>query len=168
VLAPAPELDAGLAAAAVHAGLRVAGELGVTGVLAVELFEVTGDDGLPTFVVNELAMRPHNSGHWSMDGAVTGQFEQHLRAVLDLPLGSPRPHGRWTVMANVLGGDYAELYPAYRHVMARDPEAKVHMYGKGVRPGRKIGHVNIGGDDLADLRERARHAADYIQGTVTE
>jgi len=118
--------------------------------------------------VNELAMRPHNSGHWSMDGAVTGQFEQHLRAVLDLPLGSPRPHGPWTVMANVLGGDYAELYPAYRHVMARDPEAKVHMYGKGVRPGRKIGHVNICGDDLADLRERARHAADYIQGTVTE
>jgi 5-(carboxyamino)imidazole ribonucleotide synthase len=146
----------------------VAGELGVTGVLAVELFEVTGADGGPSFVVNELAMRPHNSGHWSMDGAVTGQFEQHLRAVLDLPLGSPRPHGSWTVMANVLGGDYAELYPAYRHVMARDPEAKVHMYGKGVRPGRKIGHVNIGGDDLAGLRERARHAADYIQGTVTE
>jgi 5-(carboxyamino)imidazole ribonucleotide synthase len=168
VLAPAPQLDAGLAAAAVHAGLRVAGELDVTGVLAVELFEVRGADGAPSFVVNELAMRPHNSGHWSMDGAVTGQFEQHLRAVLDLPLGSPRPHGPWTVMANVLGGDYAELYPAYRHVMARDPEAKVHMYGKGVRPGRKIGHVNICGDDLADLRERARHAADYIQGTVTE
>ncbi len=170
VLAPAPGVDAGLAAAAVHAGLTVAGALDVTGVLAVELFEVEGQDehGAPTFVVNELAMRPHNSGHWSMDGAVTGQFEQHLRAVLDLPLGSPRPHGRWTVMANVLGGDYAELYPAYRHVMARDPEAKVHMYGKGVRPGRKIGHVNVSGHDLADLRERARHAADYIQGVVTE
>jgi len=168
VLAPAPELDAGLAAAATHAGLRVAGELDVTGVLAVELFEVDGADGAPSFVVNELAMRPHNSGHWSMDGAVTGQFEQHLRAVLDLPLGSPRPHGPWTVMANVLGGDHAELYPAYRHVMARDPAAKVHMYGKGVRPGRKIGHVNISGTDLADLRERARHAADYIQGVVTE
>jgi 5-(carboxyamino)imidazole ribonucleotide synthase len=168
VLAPAPGLNAGLAAAAVHAGLRVAGELDVTGVLAVEMFEVEGDDGSPAFVVNELAMRPHNSGHWSMDGTVTGQFEQHLRAVLDLPLGSPRPHGRWAVMANVLGGDYAELYPAYRHVMARDPEAKVHMYGKGVRPGRKIGHVNVCGDDLADLRERARHAADYIQGVVTE
>ena len=168
VLAPAPELDAGLAAAATHAGLRVAGELDVTGVLAVELFEVDGADGAPSFVVNELAMRPHNSGHWSMDGAVTGQFEQHLRAVLDLPLGSPRPHARWTVMANVLGGDYPELYPAYRHVMARDPDAKVHMYGKGVRPGRKIGHVNISGTDLADLRERARHAADYIQGVVTE
>lgn len=178
VLAPAPGLAAGLSAAAVHAGLRVAGELDVTGVLAVELFELArvggdgGEDesssGTATFVVNELAMRPHNSGHWSMDGAVTGQFEQHLRAVLDLPLGSPRPLAPFTVMANVLGGDYPELYPTYRHVMARDPEAKVHLYGKGVRPGRKIGHVNVLGDDLDDLRERAGHAADYIQGVVTE
>ncbi|MFQ6171984.1 5-(carboxyamino)imidazole ribonucleotide synthase [Oryzobacter sp. R7] len=178
VLAPAPDLDAGLAAAVVHAGLRVAGELDVTGVLAVELFElqrgsrrgveVEDGSGTPSFVVNELAMRPHNSGHWSMDGAVTGQFEQHVRAVLDLPLGSPKPRARWTVMANVLGGDYPDLYPTYRHVMARDPEAKVHLYGKGVRPGRKIGHVNVSGDDLADLRERAGHAADYIQGVVTE
>ncbi len=167
VLAPAPQLDADLAADAVHAALRLAGELDVTGVLAVEMFEVV-DAGGAAFRVNELAMRPHNSGHWSMDGAVTGQFEQHLRAVLDLPLGSPRPHERWTVMANVLGGDYPDLYPTYRHVMARDPEAKVHMYGKGVRPGRKIGHVNVTGDDLADLRERAAHAADYIQGVVTE
>ena len=168
VLAPAPALDEDLAAAAVAAGLRVAGELGVTGVLAVELFEVEGEDLSSRFVVNELAMRPHNSGHWSMDGAVTGQFEQHLRAVLDLPLGSPAPRAPWTVMANVLGGDYPELYPAYRHVMARDPGAKVHLYGKGVRPGRKIGHVNVSGDDLADLRRRASHAADYLQGAITE
>jgi 5-(carboxyamino)imidazole ribonucleotide synthase len=168
VLAPAPDLDADLSARATEAGLRVAGALDVTGVLAVELFEVLDPDGRPGFVVNELAMRPHNSGHWSMDGAVTGQFEQHLRAVLDLPLGSPRPRERWTVMANVLGGDYPELYPAYRHVMARDPAAKVHLYGKDVRPGRKIGHVNVSGDDLEDLRERARHAADYLRGVVTE
>ncbi|MEO6790554.1 MAG: 5-(carboxyamino)imidazole ribonucleotide synthase [Ornithinibacter sp.] len=168
VLAPAPDLDPDTAANAVAAALRVAGELGVTGVLAVELFEVGAADGEPGFVVNELAMRPHNSGHWSMDGAVTGQFEQHLRAVLDLPLGSPHPRAPWTVMANVLGGDYPELYPAYRHVMARDPEVKVHVYGKDVRPGRKIGHVNVSGGDLADLRERAGHAADYIRGVVTQ
>lgn len=170
VLAPAPALDPDLAARAVEAGLRVAGELDVTGVLAVELFEVEPEsaDGTPGFVVNELAMRPHNSGHWSMDGAVTGQFEQHLRAVLDLPLGSPRPREPWTVMANVLGGDYPDLYPTYRHIMARDPEARVHLYGKGVRPGRKIGHVNVSGTDLDDLRERAGHAADYIRGVVTE
>ncbi len=168
VLAPAPDLDPDTAAKAVSAALRVAGELDVTGVLAVELFEVEGVGDEAGFVVNELAMRPHNSGHWSMDGAVTGQFEQHLRAVLDLPLGSPVPLAPWTVMANVLGGDHPELYPAYRHVMARDPHVKVHVYGKGVRPGRKIGHVNVSGSDLADLRERAGHAADYIRGVVTQ
>ena len=143
---------------------KIAAELGVVGVLAVELMHAP--DG--SVVVNELAMRPHNTGHWSIDGAVTSQFEQHLRAVLDLPLGDPRPVAPWTVMANVLGGDYPQIYPAYRHVMARDPGAKVHMYGKGVRPGRKIGHVSVSGEDLADLRERARHAADYLQGIITE
>ncbi|MER7073823.1 5-(carboxyamino)imidazole ribonucleotide synthase [Terrabacter sp. NPDC000476] len=170
VLAPAPGLDPDLASVVTEAALRIAGELGVTGVLAVELFEVraSGGGGEPAYVVNELAMRPHNSGHWSMDGAVTGQFEQHLRAVLDLPLGDPRPRAPWTVMANVLGGDYEHLYPAYRHIMARDPGAKVHVYGKGVRPGRKIGHVNVSGADLDDARERAGHAADYLRGVITE
>ncbi len=163
VLAPAPDLSADVAARATEAGLRIAESLGVTGILAVELFETEGG-----FVVNELAMRPHNSGHWSMDGAVTGQFEQHLRAVLDLPLGSPRPRGCWTVMANVLGGDDESLYPTYRHLMARDPELRIHLYGKGVRPGRKIGHVNLTGTDLEDLRERGRHAADYLQGVIRE
>jgi 5-(carboxyamino)imidazole ribonucleotide synthase len=124
--------------------------------------------GEPSYVVNELAMRPHNSGHWSMDGAVTGQFEQHLRAVLDLPLGDPRPRAPWTVMANVLGGEDEELYSAYRHIMARDPGVKVHVYGKGVRPSRKIGHVNVSSDDLDSARERAGHAADYLRGTVRE
>lgn len=164
VIAPAPGLDDALATAAAGIGLTIAGELGVTGVLAVELFETT--DG--RLLVNELAMRPHNSGHWSMDGAVTGQFEQHLRAVLDLPLGSTRAREPWTVMANVLGGNTESLYAAYRHVMARDPEAKVHLYGKSVRPGRKIGHVNVCGADLDTLRVRARRAADGIAGTVAE
>jgi len=169
VLAPAPDLDPHLAAVATEAGLRIAENLGVTGVFAVEMFEVTDPEtGSPAYVVNELAMRPHNSGHWSMDGAVTGQFEQHLRAVLDLPLGAPAPREPYTVMANVLGGDYPELYPAYRHIMARDPGLKVHLYGKGVRPGRKIGHVNVSGTDLEDLRERASHAADYLTGVITE
>lgn len=164
VIAPAPGLSEESARAATAIGLDIAAALEVTGVMAVELFEL--EDG--SVLVNELAMRPHNSGHWSMDGAVTGQFEQHLRAVLDLPLGSPRPRAPWTVMGNVLGGEHTDLYPTYRHVMARDPELKVHLYGKGVRPGRKIGHVNVSGDDLADLRERARHAADYIEGAIVE
>jgi len=168
VLAPAPGLDPGLAAVVTAAGLRVAGELEVTGVLAVELFEVRDAAGHPAYVVNELAMRPHNSGHWSMDGAVTGQFEQHLRAVLDLPLGDPSSRAPWTVMGNVLGGVHQELYRAYLHVMARDPGVKVHMYGKAVRPGRKIGHVNVSGRSLDEARARATHAADYLQGAIDE
>ena len=172
VLAPAPDLAPALAEQATEVALTIAAELDVTGVFAVELFEVGAGENRPARVlVNELAMRPHNSGHWTMDGAVTGQFEQHLRAVLDLPLGSPAARSPWTVMANVLGGDGegAELlYPSYRHVLARDPEVKVHLYGKAVRPGRKIGHVNISGDGLEDLRERARHAAGYIEGAIRE
>lgn len=164
VLAPAPELSDDAAERITSAAIRIAGELDVTGVMAVELFDLGGDE----FVVNELAMRPHNSGHWSMDGSITGQFEQHLRAVLDLPLGDTRARAPWTVMGNVLGGEYEELYPTYKHLMARDPGLKIHLYGKGVRPGRKIGHVNVFGDDLVGLRARARHACDYLQGTVTK
>ena len=167
VLAPAPGVTEDEAAQAMAIGLQVAGALEVTGVLAVELFEVV-IDGERGLLVNELAMRPHNSGHWTMDGAVTGQFEQHLRAVLDLPLGDPSARAAWTVMANVLGGEPTDLYPTYRHLMARDPGLRLHLYGKGVRPGRKIGHATVFGDDLASLRDRARHAADYIEGVIDE
>jgi len=176
VIAPAPGLDPDVAAQATDIALRIAGDLGVVGVLAVEMFEVDtsgvgsvqASESGSAVLVNELAMRPHNSGHWSIDGAVTSQFEQHLRAVLDLPLGDPRPRSRWSVMVNVLGGDYPDLYSSYLHVMARDPGVKVHMYGKGVRPGRKIGHVTVSGDALDDVRARARHAADFISGVIDE
>jgi 5-(carboxyamino)imidazole ribonucleotide synthase len=168
VIAPAPGLPDALSAQAQQLALTVARELGVVGHLAVELFEVRRPDGTPAVLVNELAMRPHNSGHWTMDGAVTSQFANHLRAVLDLPLGDPRPRARWTVMANVLGGDFPDMYPAYLHCMARDPGLKIHMYGKDVKPGRKVGHVNTYGDDLADVRERAAHAAGYLRGTIDE
>ena len=145
--------------------LRIAGELGVTGILAVELFET--NDG--RVLVNELAMRPHNTGHWSQDGAVTSQFENHLRAVMDLPLGSPATRERWTVMVNILGGDHPEvgrLYDGFPHAMARDPRLRVHLYGKDLRPGRKVGHVNAYGDDLEDCLERARHAAAWFRGDL--
>ena len=162
VVAPA-RLDDEEAATAQQIALRVAAELDVVGVLAVEMFEVGGH-----VLVNELAMRPHNSGHWSIEGAQTSQFENHLRAVLDLPLGTPRARAPYTVMVNVLGGDYPDLYPAYRHVMARDPDLHVHVYGKQVRPGRKVGHVTVSGDNVDDLLERARHAAGYLRGEITE
>jgi 5-(carboxyamino)imidazole ribonucleotide synthase len=168
VIAPAPDLDEALALQAQQVAMTVAAELEVTGVLAVELFETR--DG--RILVNELAMRPHNTGHWSMDGAVTGQFENHLRAVLDLPLGSPAPRQPWTVMVNILGGDHGpiseNLYAGYPHVLARDPRLKVHLYGKSVKPGRKVGHVTAYGEDLDDVVERARHAAAWFSGDLGE
>ncbi|TDD80229.1 5-(carboxyamino)imidazole ribonucleotide synthase [Actinomadura rubrisoli] len=169
VIAPAPGLSRDLAAEAQRLALAVADELGVVGLLAVELFETPpSGDGPGGLLVNELAMRPHNSGHWTIEGARTSQFEQHLRAVLDLPLGSTEPTAPYTVMANVLGGDDPDVYRRYIHVMAHDPGVKVHFYGKDVRPGRKIGHVTALGGDLAEVRERARHAADYLRwGTGT-
>ena len=163
VIAPAPGLNRELAVEAQEMALRIASALDVLGLLAVELFETPR--GL---LVNELAMRPHNSGHWTIEGARTSQFEQHLRAVLDLPLGSPAPAvpGGHTVMANLLGGTDPDIYDRYIHVMAADPGVKVHFYGKEVRPGRKIGHVTVvgaPGEDVGSLRDRARRAASYLR-----
>jgi 5-(carboxyamino)imidazole ribonucleotide synthase len=164
VLAPAPGLAAAPAVAAPRLGLAIAAGVGVTGMLAVELFETPG--GL---LVNELAMRPHNSGHWTIEGARTSQFEQHLRAVLDLPLGSPAAAARHAVMVNILGGGDPGLYSRLVHVMAADPGVKVHLYGKAVRPGRKVGHVTAVGDDISELRDRAARAASYLRsGTEHE
>jgi 5-(carboxyamino)imidazole ribonucleotide synthase len=161
VIAPAPRLDPELADAARTLALRVAAELDVVGVLAVELF-VTRAGGL---LVNELAMRPHNSGHWTIEGSRTSQFEQHLRAVLDYPMGATTQTAPVVVMANVLGGP-DDTRPALdervHHLMARWPDVKIHLYGKGFRPGRKVGHVTALGDDLAEVRARARAAADYL------
>jgi 5-(carboxyamino)imidazole ribonucleotide synthase len=167
VIAPAPDVPDEVAAGAQRLALRLAAELGVVGVLAVELFETT--DGV--LLVNELAMRPHNSGHWTMDGARTSQFEQHLRAVLDYPLGDTDAIAPVTVMANVLGAPHERAVPAMtmderlHHLFARMPDARVHLYGKAERPGRKIGHINFLGSDMADLaklRERAELAAHWL------
>ncbi|WP_442943972.1 5-(carboxyamino)imidazole ribonucleotide synthase [Nocardia sp. NBC_00508] len=165
VIAPAPGLPEDTAAAAETMALNLAKELGVVGVMAVELFETTDGE----LLVNELAMRPHNSGHWGMDGARTGQFEQHLRAVLDYPLGDTAPLAPVTVMANILGAPQApamSMDERLHHLFARMPDAKVHLYGKGERPDRKIGHVNILGDDVAEVREKAERAAHWMSHAV--
>jgi 5-(carboxyamino)imidazole ribonucleotide synthase len=165
VVAAAPDLDPVRGGPAPGIALRIAGALDVTGILAVELFET--HDG--RVLVNELAMRPHNTGHWTQDGAVTSQFENHLRAVMDLPLGSPAPRAPWTVMVNILGGERPEvgrLWDGFPHALARDPRLRVHLYGKELRPGRKVGHVNAYGDDLEDCLERARHAAAWFSGDL--
>ncbi|MDZ5442061.1 5-(carboxyamino)imidazole ribonucleotide synthase [Micromonospora sp. 4G57] len=160
VLAPAPDLAEELAVAAQQLAIDLATALGVVGLLAVELFET------PTgLVVNELAMRPHNSGHWTIEGARTSQFEQHLRAVLDYPMGDTSLTAPVVVMANVLGGEPGgmSLDERLHHLFAAEPGAKVHLYGKQVRPGRKIGHVTVLGDDLDDVRARAARAARWLR-----
>lgn len=163
VIAPCPDISEERAVQAQRLALEIADSLRVTGMLAVEMFD-TGTE----FLVNELAMRPHNSGHWSIEGAVTSQFENHLRAVLDMPLGKPNLRAKYAVMVNILGGEVGNLFSAYRHVFARDPSLHVHLYGKEVRPGRKVGHVTALGSDLAETRARARHAADYFMGVIDE
>jgi 5-(carboxyamino)imidazole ribonucleotide synthase len=159
VVAPAPRLSEALSLEAQGLALRLAEELGVVGVLAVELFET--EDGI---LVNELAMRPHNSGHWTIEGARTSQFEQHLRAVLDYPLGATAMTAPVVVMANLLGGsDDGALDKRMHMLFARDPALKLHLYGKEIRPGRKVGHVTALGTDLEQTRERARVGAHYLR-----
>ncbi|WP_454169947.1 5-(carboxyamino)imidazole ribonucleotide synthase [Microbacterium paulum] len=159
VIAPAPNGAPRLVEVAAEIGAAIAEGLGVTGMLAVELFETTDE----RLLVNELAMRPHNSGHWGQDGAVTGQFEQHVRAVLDLPLGDPAPRQPWAAMVNILGGPESDsLESRLPAALAAHPAAKVHTYGKAPRPGRKVGHVNATGDDLDSVVYEARAAASFF------
>ena len=160
VVAPAPASAGRIAELSEDIAVRVAEGVGVTGMLAVELFETTDDRVL----VNELAMRPHNSGHWSIDGSTTSQFEQHLRAVLDLPLGATGTLRPWSMMINVLGGPEGSTMPErYAEAMREHPTVKFHSYGKESRPGRKVGHVTVSGDDLDEVAYQARGAAAFFQ-----
>ena len=159
VIAPAPNSAGRIADLAGDIASSIAESLNVTGVLAVELFETTDE----RILINELAMRPHNTGHWSIDGSTTSQFEQHLRAVLDLPLGATGSRDRWSVMVNVLGGpESGALSDRYMRAFADQPTVKVHNYGKVSRPGRKVGHVTAGGDELDEVVYLARAAAAHF------
>lgn len=158
VTAPAPDQPSGLGEQAAALAELISVGLDVTGVLAIELFE-TRDGRL---LVNELAMRPHNSGHWTIDGAVTSQFEQHLRAVLDLPLGDTTAREPWAVMVNVLGGPAEAMPSRYPAALAAEPVVKFHSYGKEFRAGRKVGHVTATGRELGPVLARARAAAGFF------
>jgi 5-(carboxyamino)imidazole ribonucleotide synthase len=162
-ISPAQNISAEVAEQAQKLALEIAQEVGVVGVMAVEMF-VKGDH----LFINELAMRPHNSGHWTIDGAVTSQFEQHLRAILDLPLGDPSMTSNFAVMGNILGGEKTDMYCPYLHLMARNPDLKFHQYKKEVRVGRKIGHVTAVGSDLLQLTTDVQHARDYMSGAIDE
>jgi len=160
---PVPEISDELANKVQAAALQIAAGISLVGVMAVEMF-IVGED----FYINELALRPHNSGHWSIEGCITSQFEQHLRAILDLPLGSTALRSKYAVMGNVLGGEKSDMYRPYLHLMARTPELKFHQYGKEVKPGRKIGHVTLCGENLLQLQLEVAHAVDYMNGVIDE
>ena len=162
-ISPAPNISHDVSEKAQKLALDIAETVGVVGAMAVEMF-VKGED----LLINELAMRPHNSGHWTIEGSHTSQFEQHLRAVLDLPLGDPSMTAPLAVMGNVLGGDKPDMYRPYLHLMARTPALKFHHYKKEVRPGRKIGHVTLVGENLIELTREVQHALDYMSGEVDE
>lgn len=162
-ITPVPEISEELAAKVQSAALEIASGISLVGVMAVEMFILGGN-----FYINELALRPHNSGHWSIEGSETSQFEQHLRAILDLPLGSTKMREKFAVMGNVLGGAKSDMYRPYLHLMARTPALKFHQYGKAVRPGRKIGHVTLCGENLLQLQEEISHAVDYMNGVIDE
>lgn len=167
VITPVPGADDALGAQAAAIAETIAEGLGVTGVLAVEMFVLPSKDG-HQLLVNELAMRPHNSGHWTIEGAVTSQFEQHLRAVLNLPLGDTSARADHAVMVNVLGSELPDPCQAYAYLMQEYPDAKVHLYGKKVRPGRKLGHVTVLGDDLEQATSTAEAAAAILRGEVAD
>jgi 5-(carboxyamino)imidazole ribonucleotide synthase len=162
-ITPAQKISPQVAEKAQQIALEIAQLVGVVGVMAVEMF-IKGDQ----IYINELAMRPHNSGHWSIEGSATSQFEQHLRAILDLPLGAPTMNHPFAVMGNVLGGEKMDMYRPYLHLMARTPSLHFHQYKKEVRPGRKIGHVTACGDDLLHLTQEVQHARDYMSGVIDE
>ena len=162
-IAPSPDLNEELSQQAQQIALSIAAEIKLVGVMAVEMF-VKGDQ----LFINELAMRPHNSGHWTIDGAITSQFEQHLRAILDLPLGDTTMTAPYAVMGNVLGGEKQDMYRPYLHLLARTPKLKIHQYRKEVKPGRKIGHVTLLGENLVELTSEVQHAIDYMGGVIDE
>jgi len=164
VIAPAPNLSDAKASELQLIALKISEIFNIVGVFTVEFLDLGNDK----FLISEIKLGPTNSGHWTIDGATTSQFENHLRAILDLPLGSPTLVAPITVMVNVLGGQYLDMYKPFLHCMAHDPKLRIHLYGKEVKAGRKVGHVNISGQNLEDLLDRAHHAADYLTGRITE
>lgn len=151
--------DRELAAQAEDIARKIAGHIQSVGILAVEFFVSNH-----TLLVNELAPRPHNSGHWTIEGAQTSQFEQHLRAVLDLPLGATGVMGKAVATVNVIGPtDGSDPRERMADAM-RVPGAHVHFYGKSARAGRKLGHVTVVGDDAGEVLARANKAARLLDG----
>jgi len=162
-LTPAQSLDSGLASQAQRLALETAGSINLVGVMNIQMSLIQEE-----IVLEKITLGPTRFGNWTIDGSITSQFEQHLRAILDLPLGATDLLTPFVVSADVVGVDKPDLYRPYLHVFARDPGVKVHQYGADFGSGERLGHVTVTGKDALDLRERAAHAADYISGVIDE
>lgn len=162
-IAPAQKISPIIAERAQQIALEIAREIGVVGVMAVEMSIASEQIG-----IKDIALHPHNSGYWSIEGSHTSQFEQHLRAILDLPLGSPAMNYKFAVTGNVLGGDKTDMYRPYLHLMARNPRLNFHQYRIDVLPGGNVGHITACGDDLTYLIHEVEHASDYMSGVIDE
>jgi 5-(carboxyamino)imidazole ribonucleotide synthase len=143
--------------------LMIAERIGLVGVLAVEMFLRDNE-----VLIHNIDLHPHSAGNWTIEGSVTSQFEQHLRAILDLPLGDPAMTAPFAVMGKILGGEKSDMYRPYLHLMARNPELKFHQYRSDVQTGSHVGHVSAVGYDLLHLEDLIVHACDYMSGEIDE
>ena len=162
-ISPAPQLTSALQEKAQKLAMDFSAQIGAVGVIAVEM-SVKEEDVL---VVN-VHMHPHDSGNWTIDGSVTNQYEQHLRAILDLPLGDPSMTATYVVTGNFHCGDKPNMYRPYLHLMARTPALKFHQYKNSGAPGELMGHITLAGNDLPKVIEEIEHALQYLQGEIDE
>lgn len=162
-ISPAPELSDELSQQAQQIVLNIAAEVKLVGTMAVEI--IVKENQL---FINEMVLHPHDSGMWTIEGSVTSLFEQHLRAILDLPLGDTSMTALNVVSGNILGGDKPDMYRPYLHLLARTPKLKVHQYRNEVIPGQKTGHVTLLGTDIDELKSEVQHAIDYMSGVIDE
>jgi 5-(carboxyamino)imidazole ribonucleotide synthase len=162
-ITPAPQLSPELSERVQKLALDVAVEVGAVGVMAVEIFVL--DQKLS---VSNLVIGPNVAGNWTIEGALTSQYEQHLRAVLDLPLGDPSMTASVAVTGNVIAGNKSDMYRPYLHLMARTPALKFHQYKVAGLPGEVVGHVTLLGENNAELIDEVQHALDYMSGEIDE
>jgi phosphoribosylaminoimidazole carboxylase (NCAIR synthetase) len=162
-ITPAPQLSAAMSERAQKLAMDLAAEVGVIGVMAVAIFVQK-----EMLMLNHFVIGPHVAGNWTVEGARTSQYEQHLRAVLDLPLGDPSMTASTAVMGNVVAGNKSDMYRPYLHLMARTPALKFHQYKVDVRPGVEVGHVTLLGKNRAELVAEVQHALAYMSGEIDE
>jgi 5-(carboxyamino)imidazole ribonucleotide synthase len=160
---PVPEFSEAQSSEAQNLALQIAEEIKLVGVMTVEMF-VKGNQ----ILINQISLSPNDFGNWTIEGSVTSQFEQHLRAILDLPLGDTSITSKWVVLGNIYGSDKSDMFRPYLHLLARTPALKFHYYGIDSAPGRKIGHITLMGDEPTHLRNEVDHALAYLCGEVDE